>query len=90
MMMSSRMTWTHGMCATCQWVLDPQILKFHLECDMCHPSDWAMSQMLVFHHMALCLSMVSGPTLALITIHQDQCPGGIAGTQVARELIPQG
>jgi hypothetical protein len=33
---------------------------------------------------------VRGPTMALITIHQDQWPGGIAGTQVARELILQG
>jgi hypothetical protein len=40
--------------------------------------------------MELRLSMASGPTLALITIHQDRRPGGIARTQVARELIPQG
>jgi hypothetical protein len=33
---------------------------------------------------------VEGPTLALITIHQDQWPGGIAGIQVAWELILQG
>ena len=33
---------------------------------------------------------VGGPTVALIMIHQDQRPGGIAGTQVARELILQG
>jgi hypothetical protein len=28
--------------------------------------------------------------MALITIHQDQWPGDIAGTQVARKLILQG
>jgi hypothetical protein len=28
--------------------------------------------------------------VALITIHQDQWPGDIAGTQVARKLILQG
>jgi hypothetical protein len=28
--------------------------------------------------------------VALITIHQDQRPGDIAGTQVARKLILQG
>jgi hypothetical protein len=33
---------------------------------------------------------VGGPTLALITIHQDRRPGGIAGIQVAQELILQG
>jgi hypothetical protein len=33
---------------------------------------------------------VRGPTLALIMIHQDQWPGGIAGTQVAWNLIIQG
>jgi hypothetical protein len=65
-------------------------LKCHLERDMCHPSDWATCQPLVFHHVALHLSMASGPTLALITIHQDRRPGGIAETQVAWELIPQG
>jgi hypothetical protein len=61
-----------------------------------------MSQSLVFHHVALCMSMVSGtpgyisklkvrgPTVELIMIHQDQWLGGIGRTQVARELILQG
>jgi hypothetical protein len=54
------------------------------------------------HHVASCVSMVSGtrgyvtklrvggPTMALITIHQDQWPGDIAGTQVAWKIIIQG
>jgi hypothetical protein len=77
-------------------------LKWNLERDVCHPSEWATYQPLVFLHVDFRMNMVSesrsylmklrvrGPTLALVTIHQDRRPGGIAGTQVARELILQG
>jgi hypothetical protein len=78
------------------------ILKWNLERDACHPSEWATYQPLVFHHVASYMRRVSGtqgyvtklkvgkPIVVLITIHQDQWPEGIAGTQVARKLIFQG
>ena len=36
------------------------ILKWHLERDECHPFEWAMYQLLVFLHVASCMSRVSG------------------------------
>ena len=35
-------------------------LKWHLERDECHPSEWAMYQSLVFRHVDSCMSRVSG------------------------------
>jgi hypothetical protein len=58
--------------------------------------------LLVFLHVASCVIRVSGardyvtklrvegPTMELIMIHQDQRPGDIVGTQVARKIILQG
>jgi hypothetical protein len=67
-----------------------------------HPSDWAMIQPLVFCHVAFHMSMGSGtPRLHNVVkgrrthtgVDHDtsrSTAGGIAGTQVARELILQG
>jgi hypothetical protein len=36
------------------------ILKYQLECDTCHPSNWATCPLLIFLHVALLLSMDGG------------------------------
>jgi len=35
-------------------------LKCPLECDTCHLSDWVTCPLIIFHHMALLLSMDGG------------------------------
>jgi hypothetical protein len=67
MMMSLGMTWTHGMCATCQWVLDRQILKCQ-EHDMCHLSEWATCSFLMFRHGDL-LSGMGGGAMMVTVVH---------------------
>ena len=49
-----------------------QRLKFHLERDMCHLSEWATCPFRMFHHVEL-LSSMGGGALMVIVVHGTSC-----------------
>jgi hypothetical protein len=62
-------------------------LKFPMERDECHPSEWATYQSLVFRHVASCVSRVMGPDKPQISDTTDQRLETVSCGELAQGLI---